>query len=66
MNLIGRRDFLPLLSLTAAAASLPYHAFASVYKADEYVETEITHGRIRGTRQDGVNIFKGIPYGGRT
>lgn len=29
------------------------------------VEVEITHGKIKGARVDGVNIFKGIPYGGR-
>ena len=28
------------------------------------VEVEITHGRIRGARQEGVNTFKGIPYAG--
>ncbi|MEZ4709578.1 MAG: carboxylesterase family protein [Caldilineaceae bacterium] len=30
----------------------------------EFVETEITHGKLRGSRRDGVNIFKGIPYAG--
>lgn len=29
------------------------------------VEVEISHGKIRGARIEGVNIFKGIPYGGR-
>ena len=29
------------------------------------IEVEITSGKIRGARKDGVNIFKGIPYGGR-
>lgn len=29
------------------------------------IEVEISHGKIRGTRVEGVNIFKGIPYGGR-
>jgi para-nitrobenzyl esterase len=28
------------------------------------VEVEIAHGKIRGTRIQGVNIFKGIPYAG--
>ena len=28
------------------------------------IEVEISHGKIRGTRVEGVNIFKGIPYGG--
>ena len=29
------------------------------------IDVEITHGKIRGTRKEGVNIFKGIPYAGR-
>ena len=29
------------------------------------VEVEISHGKIRGARKDGVNTFKGIPYAGR-
>ncbi len=30
------------------------------------VDVEISHGKIRGFREEGVNIFKGIPYAGRT
>jgi len=29
------------------------------------IEVEISHGKIRGIREEGVNIFKGIPYAGR-
>lgn len=29
------------------------------------VEVEITYGKIRGTTNEGVNTFKGIPYAGR-
>jgi len=29
------------------------------------IEVEITHGKIRGIRNEGVNIFKGIPYAGK-
>jgi len=29
------------------------------------IEVEISHGKIRGLRDEGVNIFKGIPYAGR-
>ncbi len=29
------------------------------------IEVEISHGKIRGARNDGVTIFKGIPYAGR-
>jgi para-nitrobenzyl esterase len=28
------------------------------------VEVEIAHGKIRGMRENGINIFKGIPYAG--
>lgn len=31
----------------------------------ELSETEITHGKIRGSRTEGVNTFKGIPYAGQ-
>jgi para-nitrobenzyl esterase len=29
------------------------------------IEVEISHGAIRGIQEEGVNIFKGIPYAGR-
>jgi para-nitrobenzyl esterase len=29
------------------------------------IEVEISHGKIRGARIEGINIFKGIPYGGK-
>lgn len=28
------------------------------------IEVEISHGKLRGARQDGVSIFRGIPYAG--
>ncbi|QIP17329.1 carboxylesterase/lipase family protein [Spirosoma aureum] len=62
---IDRRHFLSQLALTAAAMSLPPYSFASTGKADEYVVTDTSYGQIRGMRKDGVNLFRGIPYGGR-
>jgi para-nitrobenzyl esterase len=29
------------------------------------IDVEISHGKIRGARDEGVTIFKGIPYAGR-
>ncbi|GAB3492695.1 carboxylesterase/lipase family protein [Spirosoma knui] len=65
MNPIDRREFLSQLALTSALATIPKFGFSSVGKADEFVVTDTTHGRLRGLRKDGVNLFRGIPYGGR-
>lgn len=72
MRPINRRQFVSRLSLTAAAG-LMYPRFGysksshlgSVNKPEEHIDTETTHGKIRGIRVDGVNIFKGVPYAGR-
>ena len=29
------------------------------------IEVETASGKIRGARKDGVNVFKGVPYGGK-
>ncbi|MDQ3846866.1 MAG: carboxylesterase family protein [Bacteroidota bacterium] len=65
MNTINRRQFLTTMSVATAALTLPGSVYSFI-RTDEYIEVEITHGRIRGYRIDGVNIFKGIPYAGRT
>lgn len=33
-------------------------------EGNEFIVTKTSYGKIRGIRQDGVNIFKGIPYAG--
>jgi para-nitrobenzyl esterase len=63
MNTISRKKFLASLSAATAALAIPHFAFPA--RPEEYVEVEIMHGKIRGARSDGVNAFKGIPYGGR-
>lgn len=72
MSSINRRQFINRMSLTAAATMAFTHLgyslsryLASPLRDGIYVDTEITHGKIRGIRNDGVNIFKGIPYAGR-
>ena len=65
--MINRRLFLNRMSLiTAAAVALPKSVYSSLYQnSEEYVNIEISHGKIRGIRTEGVNIFRGIPYAGR-
>ncbi len=66
MSTIKRRHFISQLSMATAALSFPYHAFSSSRRMEEFVEVEITHGKIKGVRSEGVNLFKGIPYAGKT
>jgi para-nitrobenzyl esterase len=62
---VTRRDFLAKGSLTLASAALLSGnlAFADADK-QEYVEAETAYGRIRGLKLEGLQTFKGIPYGG--
>ena len=66
MNPIDRRKFLTSISMVTAAFTIPNFVYSSFIPSDEYINAETTHGKIRGYRVDGVNIFKGIPYGGKT
>ena len=59
MNTLKRRQFISQLSLATAALSFPYNAFSFSKRMEEFVEVEITYGKIRGVRSDGVNLFKG-------
>jgi para-nitrobenzyl esterase len=65
--MINRRQFVTRMSLaTAATVVLPKSLYSSLNtNTGEYVTVEISHGKIRGIRTEGVNIFKGIPYAGR-
>ncbi|MCF2518736.1 carboxylesterase/lipase family protein [Dyadobacter sp. CY351] len=65
MNIIDRRVFLSQLSLAGAAAATAGFGFTSARRPDEFIETEINTGKIKGVRNDGVNVFKGVPYGGK-
>ena len=71
MEPISRRQFVTRMSISTAAAfasaKFGYSApgYLANFKVEEHIEVEITHGKIRGIRNDGVNIFKGIPYAGK-
>ncbi|MHA4741769.1 carboxylesterase/lipase family protein [Dyadobacter sp. MSC1_007] len=65
MNVIARRQFLSQLSLASAAVATAGFGFTTNGKRDSFVEVEIAPGKLRGVRHEGVNIFRGIPYGGK-
>lgn len=50
--------------MATAAFAIP-SSIDAFKQFDEYIEVEITHGKIRGVRNEGVNIFRGIPYAGK-
>jgi para-nitrobenzyl esterase len=65
MNIIDRRHFLSQCAWAGVVAATAGFGFKSARRPDEFIETEIHTGRIKGVRSDGVNVFKGIPYGGK-
>ena len=62
---VSRRKFLsqaPMALICATAIShCPVFAASG---AREYIEVETTYGRLRESKMDGLETFKGIPYGG--
>ncbi|WP_229254063.1 carboxylesterase/lipase family protein [Dyadobacter sp. NIV53] len=59
---MNRKQF---LSLATLAVTLPALGFSTSGRSGEFVDVEIAPGKVRGIRNEGVNIFKGIPYGGK-
>ena len=58
-----RRDFLTQASLMAAAA--PFAVTAARAAPAEPIATT-TCGKLRGRTEDGVHVFRGVPYGANT
>jgi para-nitrobenzyl esterase len=72
MKSINRRRFINRMTLSAAGAvtfsNLGFSNsgyFSKQNMVEEYVDIEIQKGKIRGVRNEGVNIFKGVPYAGK-
>lgn len=65
MQTNGRREFLAQVSLASAAYLIPKLGFSHSIQPIENVNAETMHGKIKGYRERGVNIFKGIPYAGK-
>lgn len=64
-----RRNFIKTVGASSTLMFLPTAMFSSRYGLwdipEEWVEAEISKGKIKGMRSAGVNIFKGIPYAGK-
>jgi para-nitrobenzyl esterase len=65
MSMLDRRTFLTRSSQTVGVAMLTGLTSARVRATDAPV-AETGTGKIRGTSIDGVNAFKGVPYGAPT
>jgi para-nitrobenzyl esterase len=66
MGDISRREFLKNSALGFGSVLLiSPHGFSGTDTSLEFVKAKTSYGKIRGIRERGVNIFKGIPYAGR-
>ena len=63
MNRFDRRTLLQVSGMAAASLALRAKAFAW---ADAAPVATTAVGKISGVVEDGVNVFKGVPYGGDT
>src|SRR6266853_2184948 len=65
MSSSSRRTFVKQAALLIAGARASPWVKLSAADTEGAIATTST-GRVRGTVTDGINIFKGIPYGGTT
>ncbi len=64
-HVAGRRTFLKQASLVVAGAGAAPWLQRALADVGNVVATTAS-GRVRGTVLDGINVFKGIPYGANT
>src|ERR1700733_14531166 len=64
MNRFDRRTLLRNSGLVAGGVALRAKAWAWVDGAADAPVATTTAGKISGGVQDGINVFKGVPYGG--
>ncbi len=65
MNKISRRHFIHKSAAgTGSLLFFPYLSHHVIGNSDEYVIADTTYGKLRGARENGVNIFRGVPYAG--
>ena len=60
----SRRDFLKQISALAVSRSVFLHGLSA--QEAKFVIAETAFGKIRGVDNDGIKIFKAIPYGANT
>ena len=60
-----RREFLNKTALSVAGLSVINYAFSNLL-IEEFITSDTNFGKIKGYRENGVNIFKGVPYAGKT
>jgi para-nitrobenzyl esterase len=66
MKVISRRNFVQYSALGLGSVYVSSNfGFPGLIAAEDYVISETEYGKIRGIREKGVNIFRGIPYAGR-